>query len=1323
MANNRYQATNTFSGGMNSDADKSLVGKNQYLYAENFRLFGDSANSIGSLENVIGNTELTTLNSYIPSGYYICGSGNIRDDLYLCVTQNTSAGQTGYSKVLKVVFNSTGTAVSSVTTVYNDQFSIDGSRLKWNNLPAYRVKIVGRYESATIQKLYFVDGYNPVRSMNVVSVSSTSPVNKFDLIPNFNISAPAFSSFGTGVLTSGRIQYAYQMYDLNGAETLFSPTSSLISISTFSGQTGSNKTFKGSDVDINTNKGIRISILPPSGFSRIRVVSIKYRSLNSVPVISIIADQNISTTPSTTYFYDTGVSNLGSYTYEEFAVVGRGVFIGSEIEEKNNYLFVGNTVDESWDVDFDARAYRFVSSTATGTLTSGHAAIFDSGTWGANNWYNIYNNYKIGGTTEVPDTYDCLNPYNDISLDTQQRRDNSPGYVHLYNFKYKVDGTTLGGSGKYVSYTFRQDHEIPISDTGTNYGEDFCYNTDYSNATVEVTYTGYQRDEIYRFGLIFYDEKGRQSTVKWIGDIRMPYYGDAYSPDEEYEIGPSNWAPSFVSGTTIYARPLGIIFTVDTTTAYSQGARYFKIVRAERKVGDRNILAQGLTPTTILYNDGSGLSYRGFVIPYTGTTTVGGITKQPTVLEFISPEINFNKNLEVNTSSDTIEYIGYGTNQYQYDNFSKSSVTVGTLPSGTNYSHTMKYGGLTTAVSSARYTKITPLTSGLIFGVPTKTVNYTYLDGVNLTGVTYKVLNGVETTMTGSGSSSHFAIGGTKLILKTTNSISNFSTSSYASFYCNYKRSVFNSQYGGNTYAARQFTPYIDCGLVQTCYHPGTLYPYTYVFNVYGGDTYIDMFDYLRNIVTGDVPTTRRTQVIMYFPVETSINLRYREDDCFSKTVDTTNHDKVLLQEIAGSYVSILVPGTNISYTQLTDLYKYNSVYSQPNNTLSYFPKSSLITTGDVIHDNRVMVSDLKINGEAVDSWTIFKLDNFLDVDSRYGKITTLLHKDNYLYFWQPKAFGVLSVAQRSLVQDNNQGQLVIGTGGILDRYDYISTSEGCSTRFSVVQGLRGLYWFDNNNSGFYRYGGNGVQSLSITKGINNLTKKSITLERESISGFDKLYNEVLFSLPTAETTLVFNEIFDSFNAVYTFDANLFIKANGSINILSTNRDSKDYLYMHNTGARTNFYGSDYQPLIRFIVNDHYDKTKVFDGLQFQSVSIDSSNINQIYDTFGVIRVYNDWQNSDTQNIYTSGPYKNINRPEREFILNIPRNIVDVDPTSNPDIFSVINLDSSKLFKERMRDKYIIVELYYTTSSEDNYSFSVPYITTNYRISRSQQQI
>jgi hypothetical protein len=433
------------------------------------------------------------------------------------------------------------------------------------------------------------------------------------------------------------------------------------------------------------------------------------------------------------------------------------------------------------------------------------------------------------------------------------------------------------------------------------------------------------------------------------------------------------------------------------------------------------------------------------------------------------------------------------------------------------------------------------------------------------------------------------------------------------------------------------------------------------------------------------------------------------------------------MQELAGDYTSILVAGVNISYDQKTNLYVYNSVYSQEDSTLSMFVKSDILPSGNIIHDNRVVVSDLKIDSELVDSWTIFKMDNFLDVDSKYGGITTLFHKDNYLYFWQPKAFGVLSVSQRSLMSDNNQGQLVIGTGGVLDRYDYITTAEGCSTRFSVVEGLKGLYWFDSTNCGIYRYSGNeGVKSLSITKGVSTTIRSSIPSNSESISGYDKVYNEVLFTLPGTSNTFVFNEIFDSFNGIYTYYPNSLIKPNGSQYYISSKRNTQDILYIHTPFSnRGSFFGTISPSKIKLLINDLYNETKVFDGLHYESTSkallSGTYHINQIYDTFNSIRCYNDYQNSDFQTISNPSDYQNITRPEREFKLNIPRNIVKISSLSNPDILDISNLDVTRLFKERMRDKYLIIDLVYNNTVQSdtfNYIFNVPYITTNYRISK-----
>jgi hypothetical protein len=95
--------------------------------------------------------------------------------------------------------------------------------------------------------------------------------------------------------------------------------------------------------------------------------------------------------------------------------------------------------------------------------------------------------------------------------------------------------------------------------------------------------------------------------------------------------------------------------------------------------------------------------------------------------------------------------------------------------------------------------------------------------------------------------------------------------------------------------------------------------------------------------------------------------------------------------------------------------------------------------------------------------------------------------------------------------------------------------------------------------------------------------------------------------------------------------------------------------------------------------------------------------------------VYNDYQN--TSFITLDPTNKNsLTRLEREWAMQVPRNAVKVNVGSNPDIFDVDNLSSAtRMFAERIRDKYIIMDLEYNNTN--NYKFNVPYITTGYRTS------
>ena len=53
-----------------------------------------------------------------------------------------------------------------------------------------------------------------------------------------------------------------------------------------------------------------------------------------------------------------------------------------------------------------------------------------------------------------------------------------------------------------------------------------------------------------------------------------------------------------------------------------------------------------------------------------------------------------------------------------------------------------------------------------------------------------------------------------------------------------------------------------------------------------------------------------------------------------------------------------------------------------------------------MMNNCRIVSSEAKSNNEMLDSWTKFKVANYLDVDTKYGPITNLKAFKNKLYYW-----------------------------------------------------------------------------------------------------------------------------------------------------------------------------------------------------------------------------------------------------------------------------------------------------------------------------------
>ena len=320
--------TNAYVEGMNKDIDRGLISNKAYLEANNFRIITTDGSTTGSLENIRGNkhiipliaageaivpgtsyyvvvdnivddggappgflrlvnTTFTAVNaSFTGDGYVIpsasmidddqmiIGGIEIRDEVVLFTTDNTGTTPTeGRSCIWKMSIDLDTEEISSLTLLYDDNLNaglVATDFLKFST--AYPIKAVARYETSTIKKIYWTDGYNYLRHVDIGRLLTISgeaysvtnrymTVDKFNVQPNFKFTKPTLSNIITGTLEAGTVQYAYQLFRTNGSETTYSPLSNTIHITESNDFSSNDQFYKGSDgTEGSTGKGCRVKI-------------------------------------------------------------------------------------------------------------------------------------------------------------------------------------------------------------------------------------------------------------------------------------------------------------------------------------------------------------------------------------------------------------------------------------------------------------------------------------------------------------------------------------------------------------------------------------------------------------------------------------------------------------------------------------------------------------------------------------------------------------------------------------------------------------------------------------------------------------------------------------------------------------------------------------------------------------------------------------------------------------------------------------------------------------------------------------------------------
>jgi hypothetical protein len=290
-----------------------------------------------------------------------------------------------------------------------------------------------------------------------------------------------------------------------------------------------------------------------------------------------------------------------------------------------------------------------------------------------------------------------------------------------------------------------------------------------------------------------------------------------------------------------------------------------------------------------------------------------------------------------------------------------------------------------------------------------------------------------------------------------------------------------------------------------------------------------------------------------------------------------------------------------------------------------------------------IAYSETKLLGEQGDAFRRFPLNNFHDMEGKYGEINKLLNFKNELYVFQDEAFAKLLVNPISMITDDAGSSLFTGTGDTVENHVYISTKFGTRHSDSVTTSEDALYYIDSRYARLIKYDTEKVISLGDSLGqrstLRTLIKDMFQLDsfekdgRNYISDntlrflgiqsiFDHRNKELITTFHNSDrstgdavsATLVFNEGLNAFSSFYSVTPARWIHADPAILHTQNQISSLEFLTIGNVDnlrqdplklwlwdsnpSKTDFYneGAPDGAYIEKIINDHASENKVFDN-------------------------------------------------------------------------------------------------------------------------------
>ena len=313
--------------GMTRDLTVSKFNPEFAYECKNIRITARDNSTLLTVTNERGNSELSILTS----------NGNPLQVLGTLI---------GYNVLNNYVTLFTTGDKDRIYRLENKQTYFEGKLLYEGNLnfnvnnPIENISV---YENDNIQKVYWIDGLNQSRVINIVADSTVSGSwndSSFDFVQDLELKETVTvvrDDLASGSFSSGVIQYAFTYYNKYGQESNIFYTSPIQYISFAS---------RGASPEEKVSNSFTITIAnPDTRFDYIRVYSIHRASIDATPNVLNVVDLPINAA---------NVRAGGTLTYTDNGTIGTSVdptellYVGGEevvfgtMTQKDNTLFLGN---------------------------------------------------------------------------------------------------------------------------------------------------------------------------------------------------------------------------------------------------------------------------------------------------------------------------------------------------------------------------------------------------------------------------------------------------------------------------------------------------------------------------------------------------------------------------------------------------------------------------------------------------------------------------------------------------------------------------------------------------------------------------------------------------------------------------------------------------------------------------------------------------------------------------------------------------------------------------------------------------------------------